>query len=268
MKSDLLRNAILLILVIVGALPFTASASSVYCGTTLCGDLTNADGTISADDSQVDVGNVGGTNTNGNVSGSISYFPSANLNINSTSTADSTDNTGASVIVYYFTIGSSTAQSSPASVPIKISGSYQLSSEVTPFASANASVSLSAFGIAGMTDDLTSCTSQSCAKASNFVLTGTVTAGSVVELYMVGSVTTQANPYYPTSNASAEASLDPVIQIDPTFADASNYTVLLSPAIGNSPVPLPASGWLILCGLGGLAAMARSRGRRAGVGAR
>ena len=37
----------------------------------------------------------------------------------------------------------------------------------------------------------------------------------------------------------ASASIDPTITIDPNFADASQFEILFSPGVGNSPVGVP-----------------------------
>ncbi len=54
--------------------------------------------------------------------------------------------------------------------------------------------------------------------------------------------------------------LDPFISVDPSFADASQFSIALSPGVGNgnaAPVPLPASTWLMLSGLASLGLLRR-----------
>jgi hypothetical protein len=49
--------------------------------------------------------------------------------------------------------------------------------------------------------------------------------------------------------------LDPFISIDPSFTDANEFSIALSPGVGNgdiAPVPLPSSIWLAVSGLAGL----------------
>jgi hypothetical protein len=64
--------------------------------------------------------------------------------------------------------------------------------------------------------------------------------------------------------ASASGSVDPYFQIDASTPDASNYSLVFSAGIGNAPqpVPLPASAWLMLSALGGLAMVGRKRSSR------
>jgi hypothetical protein len=64
--------------------------------------------------------------------------------------------------------------------------------------------------------------------------------------------------------ASALASLDPYFQIDPSTPDAAAYSLVFSTGIGNSPAPVPlsASGWLLLSGLGGMLIITRHRSAR------
>jgi hypothetical protein len=62
------------------------------------------------------------------------------------------------------------------------------------------------------------------------------------------------------AQGGGSASIDPSISIDPSFADASQFTLSFSPGVGNTPpVPLPAAAWLMLSGLGGLSVIARKR---------
>jgi PEP-CTERM motif len=55
-------------------------------------------------------------------------------------------------------------------------------------------------------------------------------------------------------SASFFANVDPVFKIDPTFANANEYSLLFSPGVGNSvsPVPLPSTWGMMLMGLIGL----------------
>jgi hypothetical protein len=46
--------------------------------------------------------------------------------------------------------------------------------------------------------------------------------------------------------SSSSASADPYIYVDPSFAGAANYEILVSPGVGNSPVATPEPGTLLL----------------------
>lgn len=59
-------------------------------------------------------------------------------------------------------------------------------------------------------------------------------------------------------------SADPHIFVDPTFPNAGDYSILLSPGVGNG-VPEPAAWALMLLGVGGLGAVMRSRRMAAGA---
>jgi hypothetical protein len=68
----------------------------------------------------------------------------------------------------------------------------------------------------------------------------------------------------------ATVSADPHIYVDPSFTDASDYSILLSAGVGNSlpgGVPEPKSWALMLLGFAGLGVLMRSRRRIATVAA-
>jgi len=71
----------------------------------------------------------------------------------------------------------------------------------------------------------------------------TLYANTLYEVLMYVSVSS-------AGNWTSTGFLDPTIEIDPTFADASQYELLSSPGVGNAPLP---STWLMM--LSGLAAV-------------
>jgi len=72
---------------------------------------------------------------------------------------------------------------------------------------------------------------------------------------------TEAGVDFSLSAESAFASADPMIEVDPSFPDASEYSIVLSPGVANSvsSVPEPSTGWLFAAGF---LAMAFGRVRR------
>jgi MYXO-CTERM domain-containing protein len=63
-------------------------------------------------------------------------------------------------------------------------------------------------------------------------------------------------------NTSADAFLDPYIYVDPTFPNADQYSVLLSPGIGNSvATPEPSTWMMAALGFGALGALGLRRRR-------
>ena len=60
---------------------------------------------------------------------------------------------------------------------------------------------------------------------------------------------------------SAQGFIDPVITIDPTFADASRYHIIFADGVGNpgGAVPEPATWAMMLAGFGGVGGMMRAR---------
>jgi hypothetical protein len=57
-------------------------------------------------------------------------------------------------------------------------------------------------------------------------------------------------------NGSVEASNGDFFYYSPLLGNPANWT---DPVIVGAPVPLPAAGWLMLAGLGGLAALRRAK---------
>ena len=71
----------------------------------------------------------------------------------------------------------------------------------------------------------------------------TLTANTVYEIYMNVSISS-------SGNWMSTGFVDPTVEIDPTFADVSQYELLFSPDVGNAPLP---STWIMmLSGLLGL----------------
>jgi hypothetical protein len=71
----------------------------------------------------------------------------------------------------------------------------------------------------------------------------TLTANTVYEIYMNVSIAS-------SGNWMSTGFVDPTVEIDPTFADVSQYELLFSPDVGNAPLP---STWIMmLSGLLGL----------------
>jgi hypothetical protein len=61
------------------------------------------------------------------------------------------------------------------------------------------------------------------------------------------------------ADGSSHSSADPYIYVDPSVPNASAYAVQVSAGVNNTPVPLPASAWLMISGVVGIGAMPRRR---------
>jgi hypothetical protein len=88
-----------------------------------------------------------------------------------------------------------------------------------------------------------------------------LTPGEQVGLFVIAA----AEGFDSPESSSASAQVDPYIFIDPSFADASQYSIEVSPGIGNSPPALPEPSTFVLLGTGilGLAEAARRKSYRA-----
>ncbi|MGA3188664.1 MAG: hypothetical protein ABSF22_16280 [Bryobacteraceae bacterium] len=72
----------------------------------------------------------------------------------------------------------------------------------------------------------------------------TVSSGALEDVHLEIEASTNAVLGAATSSASA----DPLIEINPSFANASDYSILLSPGVGNATNSTPEPGTLILIG--------------------
>jgi hypothetical protein len=76
---------------------------------------------------------------------------------------------------------------------------------------------------------------------------GTVSSGVLEDVHLEIEASTNAVLGAATSSASA----DPLIEINPSFANASDYSILLSPGVGNATNSTPEPGTLMLICCGG-----------------
>jgi hypothetical protein len=96
---------------------------------------------------------------------------------------------------------------------------------------------------------------------SNLTCAGTSFSGNLAALATVGqvnSISLSAGTSIGTEGShSGFASADPLIVVDPTFANASQYSVILSPGVANG-VPEPEYSWLLGCSLTSLAVLRKT----------
>ena len=85
-----------------------------------------------------------------------------------------------------------------------------------------------------------------------------LTPGVPVEIFLLASSGSFDTP----GNSFASAQVDPYIYIDPSFANADQYSIEVSAGVGNSPPPVPEPSTLALLGTGalGLVGVARRKG--------
>jgi hypothetical protein len=70
----------------------------------------------------------------------------------------------------------------------------------------------------------------------------TVSSGALEDVHL--EIEASTNPVLGAATSSASA--DPLIEIDPAFANAADYSILLSPGVGNATASTPEPGTLIL----------------------
>jgi hypothetical protein len=249
-----------------------SAQSTVFCGLVACSTPVFGTGTASVDDQSETVNPPAAAQVSSDQHGdayvNLSLDPSGHADAFANNQTNNFYNNASFQIAYSFVIGSNAPQSGGTiPIPILITGTATAGITSDPPSSgagADAVIALSSFNPSDQLPSLsisapTNCGQDYCSHTNNFVLQGIVTYGEAVSVIMTGGASAQANFGGGLNLAYAYASADPVISIDPSFANASDYSILLSPDVGNSEVPLPDAAWLMLSGLGGLAALARRR---------
>lgn len=93
---------------------------------------------------------------------------------------------------------------------------------------------------------VTACTGASCSSGSASDFSGsfgvTVDSGTIYTIHM--GIEASVNPVLGPATSSAGA--DPLIEIDPSFSNAADYTISESSGVGNGLAPAPEPGTLIL----------------------
>lgn len=133
-------------------------------------------------------------------------------------------------------------------VPILID--YDLSVSATPESTAVAKILLytTAMGPVPALADVLTCDPQDCS-ATTVSDTFSVQAVSGSTLDSVTLYAMAQAPVTRASNESAMAFADPYIYIDPSFPNASLYSIVVSPGVANVPVPEPGVAGLLGAGL-------------------
>ena len=197
------------------------------------------------------------------VGGTVSYLPSANLSANAAVYGEGNASSYETAEYYFEVVGPANVE-----VPLTVSAAAALSLGVaTPNVAqlyvGNASGPLltenACYGAIAI----------NCAGAS-FQSGFSVTAPITVESNQIGdnvqlSLSVNANTLFSGASSDIQSGyIDPVITIDPSFSLASEFQLVFSPGVGNSPssVPEPATIALFAIGLAGLAAFRRTCGTR------
>lgn len=144
-------------------------------------------------------------------------------------------------------------------VPVLIAASLATSGTSTTLTNAFALLTVST-GAAGLATLVAVCNDGTCGGPTSFSGTARTRArsgdsGDFIELQVQAGTIGNA-----LAAESARASADPFLFIDPSFPNASLYSIQVSPGVANVPAPEPVAAALI--GLGALSLAASSRGAR------
>lgn len=126
-------------------------------------------------------------------------------------------------------------------------------------------------GLAGANETICSvgCCAGTGETSFSGVLDATAASGTIDTVHLEVEASSQS---LPGLGITSSASADPYIYVDPSFAGASNYSILVSPGVGNAlpsstATPEPGSLWLVPIAMGAILAE-RLRRRRANAAPR
>jgi hypothetical protein len=217
------------------AAPLPAASTFVQCF---------ADGNSSFHSTECNQGGFPGVPPSAFSSATLSPFPSVSVEV----TAPPATVLGAGAdanATYYFQV---TGGNVDDVVPILFD--FALSAFSTPESSSLARLSIRTSEVPFTVEELV-CNPQSCDETT-FSDTLSIQARSGSALDSVTLYVMAQAPATRISNESARAFADPYIYVDPAFPDASLYSIVVSPGVGNVLVPEPATLWLVGAALGAL----------------
>jgi hypothetical protein len=177
-----------------------------------------------------------GSYTVGGIMGMLSGFPDAMSQTSVHGNKDAASGADA-FLTYYFTVAGSTFGQT---IPIDISGSLSASATTGPADSVSALAAISVTtALNGDGVEVQAASNGNGSASSSPVLHVDYYGGDQYQNYVI--LHTYASGY----GGFATALADPYIYIDPSFTNASNYSIVVSQGIGNSPAsataPEPAS---------------------------
>jgi hypothetical protein len=201
-------------------------------------------------------------------SGTVSYSPDASLTANAfgEGLTDAADAFG--VLNYSFeVVGGKAGDVVPIDIDTVLKAIPQ-SNDPTVIGYAFAEL-----GVAGDTSQTITICSESCGPGAGVAtFNGTLTVDAVSGVVYTNGVHLEAESGGGRGNASdfngGMSSVDPFFFVQPTFLNAGDYQILLSPGIGNAitgGVPEPAAWTMLLLGVGAIGAGLRIAQRRDGV---
>lgn len=257
-----------------------AATTDGFCGVVLCTPLAPPIATIALSnlDTPVDIPAPGGSLSGPNSTGTIAYGPlQPSVQAESGVGALKPGGLSSNIITSYFHYQVGAASVLPlvgdVFVPVLVQGDYFISaSAANNFGTGDAAVlvkvNYSDFVPNSFTADLSSdqCAAggggRACDTSGSFTLRGQIKIGVPMSVDMYAIAHSQSFVGL-LGQASSLAFIDPLITIDPTFADAANFKLYVSPGVGNTAVPVPGAGLLFAWSLLPVGA-ATWRARRAG----
>lgn len=253
-----------------------AVAQDAWCGITLCVALQPGFAEVKLTNSSTQLlPAVGGSLSGDYSTGRAGYLPlpfvDTESEIGGDARRDLVDTNVAQTYLHYqVMVVSKLPFTGPLFVPVTVQGDYVLGANATPNTGRGSAAVLLKLNHSDFTNggsfidtvDSNDCTVpgglNSCNRVGFFSLAGQMRVGLAmsIDLYAIAS----SESFRRLGLAQGRAFLDPLITIDPAFADAGNFFVVVSPGAGNTaPVPEPATALLWLLAAAGAAVSRAAR---------
>lgn len=203
-----------------------------------------ADGNNSFHSTECARGGIPGVPPSAYANATLSPFPSVSVEVTAPPAAVLGAGADANATYWFQVTGGNVGDT----VPIMIE--FSLSAFTTPESSALARLIVRTSAVPFHVEELI-CNPQTCDE-TEFSDTLSLEARSGSGLDSVTLYVMVQAPATRSSNESARAFADPYIFVDPTFPNASLYSIVVSPGVGNVPVPEPTTLCLIGWALGAL----------------
>jgi hypothetical protein len=257
----------------------TIAQAVVYCGPAACNPSLPAPyAAVTVDSGITSIAPPGGVYPTepSYTSASIGFSPTPTTtslsHLGSTITPGKYGTASSAIFDYWLEVVSNIPTPSDTLVPLIITGEYSLQADADfefgqQIDKADAGIAMMVEGADFDTIELSKDISSECinfdcreSTSANYNYVRTANVGSTLAVTLVAHTDAEIDPdSIFTNTALASAAVDPIFMIDPSFADASNYSIVVSAGVGNMSPVSESNNWLLmLTGLGIFVGLSRA----------